>query len=133
MNWMFVMLRNRGWIDAVTATNNTRTTMMPDSLIRKARSVSLRAPVPAAGGRAWGGVRSASPALCPPVPLGLPWRRTPRRGLAGGGGEDLLLRGLGVRQLGHQPPFPHDQDPVADPQHLGQLRGDHQHAHTVAR
>ena len=52
MNWMLVMLRNRGWIDAVTATNTTRTTTMPDSLIRKTRSVSLRAPVPAgAGGR----------------------------------------------------------------------------------
>ena len=125
-----VMLRNRGWMDAVTVTNSARTTMMPDSLIRKTRSVSLRAPVrraPAArcslcetSGRAQ---RSARLAALSPAPAA---------GLAGGGGQDLLLGGLRVRELGHQPPFPHDQDPVADPQHLGQLGGDHQHAHAVA-
>ena len=75
MNWMFVMLRNRGWIDAVTATNSTRTTMMPDSLIRNARSVSLRAPVPAgAGGRSLWETSVVltvppRPALAPALPL----------------------------------------------------------------
>jgi len=43
-------LRNLGWMAVVTATNTTRTTMMPDSLIRNARSVSLRALGPAAAG-----------------------------------------------------------------------------------
>ena len=106
--------------------------MMPDSLIRKARSVSLRAPVPAgAGGVAF---CETSAVLIAPPPLTRPRPRPrPRPGLAGGGGEDLLLRGLRVRELGHQPSLPHDQDPVADPQHLRQLRGDHQHAHPVAR
>ena len=32
-----------------------------------------------------------------------------------------------------EPSLPHDQDPVAHAEHLGQLGGDHQHGHAVAR
>jgi hypothetical protein len=42
MNWASCWLANRGWMLTVTATNTIRTAMMPDSLIRKTRSVRRR-------------------------------------------------------------------------------------------
>jgi hypothetical protein len=42
MNSTFCWLANRGWMLTVTATNTIRTTMMPDSLTRKTRSVRRR-------------------------------------------------------------------------------------------
>jgi hypothetical protein len=36
-----------------------------------------------------------------------------------------------MTEFGGQPAFAHDQDPVADVEHLGQLRGDHQDGHPV--
>ena len=44
----------------------------------------------------------------------------------GGESHHRLLRGLRTLQLAHQPPTAHHQQPVGDPQQLGQLRGDEQ-------
>ncbi len=40
--------------------------------------------------------------------------------------DDPLLRGLGVRDLRHDPALPHDVDPIAHADDLGKLGRDHQ-------
>ena len=46
--------------------------------------------------------------------------------LTGRGGHDRLLGCLVVGELGDEPALAHDEDPVGDAQHLGQLGRDHQ-------
>src|ERR1700733_1405785 len=127
----FSWMRNDGWMLVVTATNTSSTAMMPNSRTRNTRSVSLREPPPA-GGPA-GSRRSVTVVVMRPASRARSWswrlRPQSRRlllQLAGGGGHDLLFRGLRVPELRGQPPLAHDQDPVADVQHLGQFRRDHQ-------
>src|SRR5215472_1836480 len=125
MNWMFDELTKRGWMIAVTRTNSARTAMMPVSLTRKTRSVSRRE-LRSAG--ASGGSRGgASVVLTVPASPGLLLE------LAGRRRHDLLLRRVRMGVLRDQPALAHDQDPVADPQHLGQFRGDHQDRDAVPR
>src|SRR6202050_4975388 len=93
MNWMFDELTKRGWITAVIRTNSARTAMMPVSLTRKTRSVSLRDPISAGapdGSR--GGARVVLTG--PPGSLLRPLR-VRRSGPSGS-----LLRPLRVRRSG---------------------------------
>src|SRR5215831_15405481 len=123
MNWMFDELTKRGWMIPVIRTNSARTPMMPVSRIRKTRSVSRRELRSAgASGGSRGGARvvlTGSASRCPRS-----WGLVLE--LAGRRRHDLLLRGIRVGVLRDQPALAHDQDPVADAQHLGQLGGDHQ-------
>jgi hypothetical protein len=47
-------------------------------------------------------------------------------------GDHSLLAGVGPRDLLDQSAFADHEDPVGEKQHLGKLRRDHQHGHTVA-
>ena len=53
-------------------------------------------------------------------------------GLAGRGGDDRLLGGVGVRELRDEAAFAHDEDAVGEAQDLGKLGGDHQDRDALA-
>ena len=69
-NWMLDTLRNLCWTPAVTATNIARTTTMPDSLIRKTRSVSL---VELLSAGVSGGSCRSTVAVIAPAPAAARW------------------------------------------------------------
>ena len=68
---MFCWFRNDGWMLVVTATNTSRTAMMPDSRTRNTRSVSLREPLPGGAPAGW---RSVTVVVMTPPAAGR-WRR----------------------------------------------------------
>ena len=117
--------RKRGSMIAVTITSRASTPMIPNVRARSTKSTSAsRARRRAPSGRLrvvavtrWLRVHAACSGAACPTPAAM----------------IVSSVASSASELGGEPALAHDQDPVGDGQHLGQLGGDHEHGDAVAR